>query len=360
MASSKSTTPENLVHSCSVKGLDVLGSGDALHPEWRRMWIAYSGEEEGDVIVVPTAEVQAEGRVHHLILMEDFEQAEIIADELRPFSKNIDKDGRPHINLSGERIAGIVHDAGGFIGPAHAFTPWTGMYGRFDSLHECYGDEGIDFLELGLSADTSYGERIPELSKIPFLSNSDAHSPQLHKLGREFNRLDIKDRSAGSVIYSVVKGKIVLNAGFFPGEGKYNRTACTRCYRQYSALEAEKLSWRCPHDGGRIKMGVLDRAMSHSDETIDRGNRPPYCHIIPLGEIIREVKGVSSPCTKGCMDLYWSFIRNLGSEIPVLIDQSYDELSSVDEKTAEAIMKFRKGDIKLHPGGGGRYGSFSL
>lgn len=359
MASSKSTAPENLINACLVKGLDILGSGDALHPLWRNMWTEYVPHVR-DVTIVPSAEVQAEGRVHHLILMEDFEQAEIIAEKLRPFSNTIDKDGRPHVNLSGGRIAEIVHDAGAYIGPAHAFTPWTGMYGRFDSLRECYGSEPVDFLELGLSADTSYGERIPELSGIPFLSNSDAHSPQLHKLGREFNRIDTKDRSVRSVIEAVTGGNIVLNAGFFPEEGKYNRTACTRCYRQYSLSEAKKLSWKCPHDGGSIKMGVRDRALGHSKEDFRSENRPPYYHIIPLGEIIQKTLGASSPCTKRCMELYWSFVNTLGNEIAILIDIPYEKLSSVDEKTAEAIIKFRNGDITLHPGGGGRYGSFDL
>ncbi len=359
MASSKNTTPENLLNSCAVKGLEILGSGDALHPVWRKMWTDYIQDDQ-DVTVVPTAEVQAEGRVHHLILMENFEQAEIIADELRPFSKNMDKDGRPHVNLGGEGIAEIVHNAGAYIGPAHAFTPWTGLYGRFDSLHDCYGDEGVDFLELGLSADTSYGERISELSGIPFLSNSDAHSPQLHKLGREFNRLEIKDLNVKSVLEAVMGGKIMLNAGFFPEEGKYNRTACTRCYTQYSVSEAEKYSWKCPHDGGSIKMGVRDRAISHSKGGLQYEERPPYCHIVPLGEIIQKTLGTSSPCTKKCMELYWSFIDTLGNEIAILIDLPYEMLSSVDERIAGAIIKFRKGEITLHPGGGGSYGSFDL
>ncbi len=359
MASSRNTTPENLIDSCLIKGLDILGSGDALHSVWRKMWDDY-GPDDKDVTVIPTTEVQAEGRVHHLILMEDFDQAQTIAEEFRPYSKNIDSDGRPHVNLDGGRIAKIVHDAGAYIGPAHAFTPWTGMYGRFDSLHECYGGEPVDFLELGLSADTTYGERIPELLGIPFLSNSDAHSPQLHKLGREFNRLDISCRSIKSVLDAVFRGKIVLNAGFFPEEGKYNRTACTRCYRQFSVSEAEGLSWRCPDDGGSIKMGVCDRALSHSAEKALPGNRPPYMHIIPLGEIIQKTVGASSPGTKKCAGLYKSFVDSLGDEISILIDIPYERLSSVDEKTAEAILKFRNEDVVLHPGGGGKYGGFDL
>ena len=66
------------------------------------------------------------------------------------------------------------------------------MYAYFDSVAHCYGSETIDFLELGLSADSSYGAAIPELCDVPFLTNSDAHSPHPDKLGREFNRSDLR------------------------------------------------------------------------------------------------------------------------------------------------------------------------
>lgn len=36
------------------------------------------------------------------------------------------------------------------IGPAHAFTPWTGMYKSFNSIYDCY-EKKVDFVELGLS-----------------------------------------------------------------------------------------------------------------------------------------------------------------------------------------------------------------
>jgi len=86
------------------------------------------------------------------------------------------------------------------------------------------------FWKLGLSADSSYGAAITELNAIPFLTNSDAHSPHPDKLGREFNRIRLQRRTPKDVLASIQKGAIEMNAGFFPEEGKYNRTACTRCY----------------------------------------------------------------------------------------------------------------------------------
>ena len=125
----------------------------------------------------------------------------------------------------------------------------------------------MDFLELGLSADNSYGEAIPDLYDIPFITNSDAHSPDPAKCGREFTRLSLKNPTIGSVLSAIKGGHIGMNVGFFPEEGKSNRTACTRCYEQYTMQQAEEFHWRCPKDKGLIKKGVRDRAK----EALNRG-----------------------------------------------------------------------------------------
>jgi uncharacterized protein (TIGR00375 family) len=357
MAVSPAMTPAAVLDVCTLKGISVLGSGDALHPAWRAAW-EDSVENDAGIIVVPTVEVAAEGRVHHLILMEDFDACAELGRRLEPFGRTVRSAGRPHVALGGEALAGMVHDLGGLIGPAHAFTPWTGMYAAFDHVHECYGSERIDLLELGLSADSSYGAGIADLRDVVFLTNSDAHSPVPEKLGREFNRLRIRERSVRGVLRAVRSGAVGMNAGFFPDEGKYNRTACTRCYRQYSAEEARDQHWRCPDDGGRIKKGVFDRSRELTAGAPT--TRPPYLHIIPLGEIIRTCLKTSTPRTKRCRDLYRRLIADLGTEIEVLVDVPIERIRAVDAVTADAIAAFRAGEITLYPGGGGKYGTFSI
>lgn len=359
MATSNTMTPGPILKACSVKGIDVIGSGDALHPEWRAMWKPFVQNGSG-ITVIPTAEVQAEKRTHHLILMESFDLFETLQECFEPYCSHITTAGRPHLALTGGAIAAQVHDLGGLVGPAHAFTPWTGMYGHFDSVAACYGGEPIDFLELGLSADSSYGEGIHELDGVPFLSNSDAHSPQPTKLGREFTRFSCTTTGVRSVLESVAAGKTTMNAGFFPEEGKYNRTACSRCFVQYPLKQAEELKWRCPDCGGRIKIGVRDRAFSRHDATGTVNQRPPYLHIIPLAEIIQVICGTSSSTTKACSALYDRCIETLGTEISILTEVAVEEIASVDQTLAEAIRRFREGEVELHPGGGGKYGSFSF
>ncbi|CVK34454.1 hypothetical protein [Methanoculleus bourgensis] len=124
MATSRSMTPESLLAAAKMKGLDVLGSGDALHPAWRAAW-RDRPEDGSGIVVVPTVEVEDRHRVHHLILAESFDQFAELADLFAPHSKNVATAGRPHVALDGAAIASAVHDLGGLIGPAHAFTPWT-------------------------------------------------------------------------------------------------------------------------------------------------------------------------------------------------------------------------------------------
>ncbi|MDD1716424.1 MAG: endonuclease Q family protein, partial [Methanolinea sp.] len=295
-------------------------------------------------------------RVHHLILMEKFADFATLQAVLEPKACDLAVTGRPRVRLSGETIAREVHDLGGLVGPAHAFTPWTALYAAHDSVSGCYGGETIDFLELGLSADSSYGSAIPDLYGVPFLSNSDAHSPE--SFGREYTVLSARENTPGGVLDSISRGDVVQNAGFFPEEGKYNRTACSRCYRQYSREDADSLSWRCPDDGGRIKKGVLDRARELS--LGEERPRPPYLHRIPLTQVLQRVLSVSSPRTGKVVTLYNRFLEQFGCEIRVLNEAPIGELALVHPGTAEAVDALRRERVRFCPGGGGRYGTFSF
>jgi uncharacterized protein (TIGR00375 family) len=357
MATSPLMVPGNLIDACITKGISVLGSGDALHPGWQLLWSDYLDNDAG-VLVIPTAEVEGEDRVHHLIIMQDFESFSTLRSQFIPFSRDILSGGRPHIRLPGSRIAELVHQQGGMIGPAHAFTPWTSLFAYYNRVNECYGRETVDFLELGLSADNTYGEAIPDICNVPFITNSDAHSPDPAKFGREFTRLTPKKFTVQGVLSAVKNGKIDMNAGFFPEEGKYNRTACTRCYTQYTMAQAEEFRWRCPEDRGLIKKGVRDRARELSSGTPVK--RPPYLHILPLGEIIRTTESCSSTKTKKCIAKYQQLISEFGNEIAILTTTPVPEIREVDTRIADAIDAFRGNRISLQPGGGGRFGTFSL
>ena len=322
------------------KGIKLIGSGDILQPNWReevKENIVEEGDayvwEEGEIFVLPQVEVEDMNRVHHIIVFRSFEDAEW-------FQEKLDFDaspGRPRLKISGRDLVELLDDVEALWGPAHAFTPYFGIYAHTDSILEYYGERPY-FLELGLSADTSMADRIKELAGIPFLSNSDAHSGK--RLAREFQRLEGRPG-----FQSLKKMKIVFNAGLDPREGKYHLTACNRCHRRYTITAAERLRWRCPC-GGKIKKGVKDRVDELSSDNTTK--RPPYYHIIPLQELLSLL---NKP-----QDLYNILLEEFGSEIAVLLDVPTDEISDIDEDVASAIEMMRNDKIVYFPGGGGEYG----
>jgi uncharacterized protein (TIGR00375 family) len=151
-----------------------------------------------------------------------------------------------------------------------------------------------------------------------------------------------------------------LNVGFFPEEGKYNRTSCTRCYQQFSAPQMDELMGRCPKCQGQIKLGVVDRVNLLADyaEPKHPDHRPPYLHLIPLAEIIALALGHSSAMTLGVQKL-WNELTRERTEIEVLVEADLTDLKA-EPKVIEAIEAFRSGKVVVCPGGGGKYGSISL
>jgi hypothetical protein len=238
MATSKNMTPELLSSQGSLKGLHLVASGDAFHQGWLNM-IEEATEEVDEGVygikdaknmhneflqeeipeglsknpetqLILTAEVEDSKRVHHLIILPSLDAAYQMRKKLKG---NLDSDGRPRVRMNGAEIQELALENGCIIGPSHAFTPWTSIYKEYDSVHDCYS-ETPHFVELGLSADTDMADRIEELQEIPFLTNSDAHSPWPHRLGREFNEIDVKNLSFPSLAKAIDDKKITANYGF--------------------------------------------------------------------------------------------------------------------------------------------------
>ena len=370
------------------KGIQLLGTGDCLHPKWlkgikeleERNGIFYftgKGKDKGkgkskntNTNFVLTVEVEDMRRVHHLLILPAIAKAEELYESFSKYSRDIDSDGRPSLRLSGEEIAEHAKDAEALIGPCHAFTPWTALYAYHNSLRECYGDMTgyISFVELGLSADSSYADRIEELRELTFLTNSDAHSPYPIRLAREFNRFQVEDMSFDDLKAAIERKrgrKPVLNVGVPPAEGKYNESACIRCYKHYPLTEAIIRKWRCDC-GGLIKKGVRDRVneLANCDGTHPE-HRPPYLHLIPLAEIIGLALHKSTS-SKAVNKEWESLLAGFGTEVNVLVDASMDDFHTdaanfnMDARVIEAIKAFREGEIRVIPGGGGKYGSIEL
>ena len=375
IATSKNMTLQVMAPQAKLKGLDLVASGDALHQKWLKL-LEETTEESSDGIFslrdsaidpedtsedqgskfILTTEVEDIKRVHHLIIFPSIESAR---DTRSKMKGNMDADGRPRVRMNGSEIMDIAHENGCIIGPAHAFTPWTSIYKEYNSIKDCYG-KMPDFLELGLSADSDMADTIEELEDIPFLTNSDAHSPWPHRLGREFNELEIGELTFDGVRDAILNKKIKANYGFDPRLGKYHKTACSKCYTQYSIDDAIKLKMRCPC-GGRIKKGVDYRIheLSKWEEPHHPPHRPPYIHILPLAEIISITHG-KGVTTVFVQKIWNEMIHRFKDEITALIQSPIDEVYDVDPKAAGVINAFRNKTLEIKAGGGGKYGEIVL
>ncbi|MDY6964938.1 MAG: TIGR00375 family protein [Halobacteriota archaeon] len=367
-ATSGSMDLPTLGREAQKKGIRLLGTGDCLHPKW--LGEIKSLEEDdgiytlGETKFVLTVEIEDIRRVHHLLILPSISKAMELHDIFSKYSCDIDSNGRPRVDLDGVVIAEYARDVSALIGPSHAFTPWTSIYAYHDSLEDCYGDMTgyLSFVELGLSADSDYADRIKELRKMTFLTNSDAHSPWPIRLAREFNRLKLEDFSFDEVkraIYKENGRRPTLNVGMPPEEGKYNETACIRCYRHYSLKDAFDINFKCSC-GGRIVKGVRDRIdeLAEGEGAVHPELRPPYLHLIPLSEIIAMALSLS-PRARAVEKNWSTLLKEFGNEVTVLVDAGLEDMN-IDQRIVDSIRAFREGKIIVRPGGGGRYGVIEL
>jgi len=373
-ATSEKMTIKSLAEEAPKKGIGLVGCGDCLHPVWRKELVDECNMidegtfERKGVRFVLSCELEAEKRVHHLLLFPSISSVKQCIKLLGVSEKKLKADGRPKVPISAEKLAGIAKEVDALIGPAHAFTPWTALYASFDSLADCYGKntDYVSFLELGLSADSFYADRIEEINRLTFLSNSDCHSPHPVRLGREFNRFELEEVNFSCLKKAILreddKNRMILNVGLPPEEGKYNESACISCFTHYSLEQAVFRKWKC-RCGKRIKKGVKDRTaeLANWEKPHTPSFRPKYVHVIPLAEIIALALGLKSVFAQSVSKRWAELIEVFGSEIFVLLEAEEEKLRQVTAPAIlEAILAFRQGRVIMQPGGGGQYGKLEL
>lgn len=368
-AVSKEMIPKKIGKEAILKGLNIVATGDILNSRWiklikEQLKVVDGGllEHENGTKFILQTEINDANRVHHIILFPGFSKVEEVREAFKGKCKDLDTEGRPTLHMNGEEIAEVCMKADCLVGPSHMFTPYFGLYGKFNSYKECYGKywKHIYFGELGLSADTNMADRISELHNLTFTSNSDCHSPWSNKLGREFNIFQIKEITFDEVRKTLKREggrKCILNIKFNPLEGKYHKTRCTGCLKFYEPEDAIKLKWRC-FCGKSIKKGVDYRIHELAD--LDGGKHPDYrpecVYIIPLSEIIALAYNISNAWSLKVQVIWKKFIDKFENEIKVLLDVDINEIEKVDKKIGEYVKYFREGKINYIPGGAGIYG----
>jgi uncharacterized protein (TIGR00375 family) len=364
-ATANNLTFENIAYESLKKGIEIIGVVDCISPyvledidelvergellEKNKGGMDYRGRQT----LILGAEIETHEKhgcsSHSLCFFPTLKQTKEFSNEMSRHMKNI-RFCSTHCRLTGQELFNIVEDFGGIYIPAHAFTPHKSFYGNCcDSLHEIFNEASlkkIPAIELGLSADSMMASQLSELDGKAFISNSDAHS--LMKMGREYNIFEMETPDFNELIMAL-KGqdrrKVKANYGLDPKLGKYHRSYCEICD---TVIEGEPPVTKCPvSDKHHVVVGVKDRLEMIKDrEKPEMEGRAPYNYQIPL-EFLPKV----GPKT---ID---KLVTNFGSEMNILHNVSYEELSKVvKEDIAKNIVLGREGKLGIEVGGGGVYG----
>ncbi len=363
-----------------IKGLQLIGTGDFTHPLWYKELkenLEYDPETglfifknmpdspkfilTSEVSLIFSQGNKSNRRVHILIIAPDFETVEEINLYLSKLG-NLLIDGRPTFGISCERLTLDLLKISDriLIIPAHAWTPWYGVFGAFsgfDSMEEAFREATpfVYAIETGLSSDPEMNWRISKLDHITLISCSDAHSPA--KLGREATAF-FYPISYENVYNSIKNGNIAFTIEFYPEEGKYHYDGHRHCKVCLSPKETRSLGYKCPKCGKSVTIGVSHRIELFADreEGYIPKNKPLSVHLVPLIEILSEVFGISKN-SKTINKLYEQYTSLAGTEFDLLLKLDLKKLEKTfPEKLLLAIEKVRKGDVFVKPGYDGEYG----
>jgi DNA helicase II / ATP-dependent DNA helicase PcrA len=400
-ACSRDCDLEHLTWWAGRKGITVVGTGDFTHPAWtaelhdKLIPAGGAGAAEHGLFrlrpdlekaVLETLPATCKGqparfllsseistiykrdgrtrKVHHLLYAPSMDAADAITRALAKIG-NLASDGRPILGLDSRDLLEITLEAGGYLIPAHAWTPWFAVLGSqsgFDRVSDCYADlaEHIFAIETGLSSDPAMNWRVSSLDRYRLVSNSDAHSPPM--LGREATMF------ATDLSYAAIEQALRTGAGFggtvefYPEEGKYHLDGHRACGVRTTPEETRAAGGKCPGCGKPPTVGVQHRvdALADRPEGYQPDGAAGFRSFVQLPEIIGEIAGVG-PKSKSVTAQVAALVERFGPELSILGDVPLDELAAKAPSTvAEAISRLRRGDVRRDAGYDGVYGTIRL
>lgn len=388
---------QNLLQWAPRKGIDLLGTGDCLHPGWLEELLD-SLEEDGSGLLRPkqggtlrfvlTVEVEAafqvedrEARVHLLAGLPGFGAVEGLRNSLGACS-DLSAEAMPCFKMRPaelvERILNASPDA--LIAAAHIWSPCSSAYGSkngFSSLEECFGGfaDEITWVETGLSGDPGMCWRFSDLDGKQIVSASAANS--LRNLGRECTLLsgDLSYTGLthalkglpGTSIQGTIEKVSELGPHFFNGHRE--------CQIAKSPIETHFEGRRCPACRKELTIGAFQRTLelaTRTPEELDivveqswirsrRLKSPPFRKSIPLQRIIAATYGVKGRESRTVQSLYERALCGDATERQILFElNEADLLGLVGQQVAEGILRVREGYFKITPGYDGVWGQLDI
>lgn len=381
-ACSKDLTIPNLVKWARVKGISLLGTGDFTHPTWLGE-ISLLREENGiyyynldgkefpfilssEISLVYTKNGKGR-RVHLVYLAPDISAVNKINAWLDSKGRR-DYDGRPIFNISCRDFAAKMEEIDKRIEiiPAHAWTPWFGIFGSksgFDFLKDAFEDKTymIHAIETGISSDPEMNWKVKDLDFLTIVSFSDSHSFWPWRLGREatiFRSSPKEKLTFDNLIRQIRENTIVGTIETDPCYGMYHFDGHRNCNFSCSFEETTRLNGICPVCKKPLTVGVEYRVneLAKKGES-NHKEKKCYYKILPLHEIISLGLGIGVN-SKGSWKVYDELIGKFGNELNVLLSASLEEINNTikNKFISDLIILNRQGKIQVKPGYDGTYG----
>ncbi len=380
-ATSKDMDVEHLAYWAKLKGIQLIGTGDFTHHLWLEE-LRGKLEDKGNglyeykgINFILSSEISSiysknnRGyRIHNIIFAPSFKTVDKINARLAGIG-NLASDGRPILGLDAAELARIIFDIDGncVLVPGHIWTPWFSLFGSmsgFNKIEDCFEEQTpkIFALETGLSSDPAMNWRLSVLDRYSLISNSDSHSPQ--KIGREANvfNCELSYKAIMEALRTKDKSKFLYTIEFYPEEGKYHYDGHRLCAVVFSPQESKAHKNICPKCGKSLTIGVMNRVDQLADrpEGFKPDNAIPFKNLIPLDEIIADVKGMGK-ASKAVEQEYRGILAKFGTEFEVLGKVPEEDLrKGIDSRLAEAIIRSRQGKVNIAAGYDGEYGKVSI
>jgi ATP-dependent DNA helicase UvrD/PcrA len=377
---SDAMTLENILVCAQRKGLDILGTGDCLQPQWLEE-LEGSLLESGSGLLRPGAELESTGRrallprlrrpvrfilstevccaprgtrrsggLHHLLYFRSFAS-------VRRFRARVERygsldDGRPTLALSSIELLALVleHGDGCELAPAHILNPWFSLLGSVSgksSPREVFGELAPHLLaaECGPTATPAMCRRVSALDAHALFCNSDAHS--LDHLGREYTLLATEATYAAimQALRQPANGATCSFTKFPVVRAAYYYNFCSDCDR---ASPGET----CPHCHRPLVIGTHDRLEAIADRPapLPPPDAPAFRQLLPLSELLAEALHVGVK-SKSVQHAHAQLLGTLGSERRILTEARLDELlQATTADFARAIVDQREtpAPLSLH------------
>ncbi|MFX1505996.1 MAG: endonuclease Q family protein [Promethearchaeota archaeon] len=393
-----------------LKGIDVIGTGDCQFTLWTNILKEILIEDMEGVFLLQdqrktrfilqtemifTAKIGKYSKETHIIfLFPNFSSVDEFRTLLDRWGVKHKKMARPFITCkSSSQVAQRLHsilDLDPWIEaiPSHIMTP-QGVFGtgkgniRINHLEDFFGSatSRLQVFETGLSADPEFLSLIPELDDKVLISNSDAHSSALHRMGREFTVVSTLKTDYKNIIKALRNNNVLYTAEFPPEEGRFfltgHRAGRKRpgfhgdsdyCFFSPQNVPSHDV---CPICNKPLTIGVFQRCVEISNaqggkrELGGTTSFKKFIRMVPLIDILGHVLEIKTKTAKSLITKYRQIIDIIGPE-RVLWQMASEEVESklndhIENHILKAILKVKAGDFTFEPYGyDGVYGTLVI